>query len=72
MTKGQEQKEAEKTMTQADISKGVYGKRITEPILGNYFKFPERTTGRHDFQLDTSFAYVSIPCKIPVWSTKKE
>lgn len=58
LTKKQEQ-QAEQEMTKIDLSKGnVYGKRLEAPVLGNYYKLPERTTGRHDFTLDTSFAYV--------------
>lgn len=61
LTEKQEQQQAEKTLTLTDISKGsVYGKRLEDPILGNHFALPERTTGRHEFTLDTSFAYVRL------------
>ncbi|KAF2880421.1 hypothetical protein ILUMI_25755 [Ignelater luminosus] len=73
LTKKQEQ-QAEQEMTKTDLSKGsVYGKRLEAPVLGNYYKLPERTTGRHDFTLDTSFAYIPVyqhlimpaPCEMP-------
>lgn len=51
---------AEREMVITDFSKGVYGKRLEDPILGNYFHMPKRTSHRHEFQLDTSFSYVRM------------
>lgn len=56
--KEQQDKEAERITEKINV-KEIYGKRLTDPILGNYFKLPQRTFKRHDFELDTSFAYVS-------------
>lgn len=53
---------AERELVITDFTRGVYGKRLEEPILGNYFHMPRRTMQRHEFQLDTSFSYV-ISCK---------
>lgn len=47
-------------MKELDTPKVVYGKPVTEPILGNFYKIPERVIPRHEFQLDTSFTYVSL------------
>lgn len=58
LTKKQLRARAEKELTQQDYSKGVYGKRVTDPILGHYFHLPKRDTHLHDFTLDTSFPYV--------------
>lgn len=61
LSKQQEEKEKNKAMQkEKSYSKAVYGKRITDPILGNFYTVPKRETQRHDFQLDTSFAYVNI------------
>ncbi|KAK4876176.1 hypothetical protein RN001_012598 [Aquatica leii] len=50
-----------KTTVRVDITKAnVYGKRLDEPILGNYFKLPDRDTGRYEFSLDTTFAYIPV------------
>lgn len=58
LTKKQEQKKAERELTTADFSKGVYGKRAEEPILGSFFSLPKRKTHFPNFILDTSFPYV--------------
>lgn len=61
LSKKQEEKEKTKErQKELNISKVVYGKRITDPILGNYYSVPKRDTRRHEFHLNTSFAYVCI------------
>lgn len=61
LSKQQEEKEKTKErQKELTISKVVYGKRVTDPILGNFYSVPKRDTQRHEFQLDTSFAYVSV------------
>ena len=47
-----------KELTHVDHTK-IYGERLTEPILGHYYKPSERTTHFHEFKFDTSFPYVS-------------
>lgn len=58
LTKKQEQKKAERELTTADFSKGVYGKRAEEPILGSCFSLPGRKTHFPNVILDISFPYV--------------
>lgn len=59
LSKQQEEKEKTKErQKELTISKVVYGKRVVDPILGNFYSVPRRDTQRHEFQLDTSFAYV--------------
>lgn len=61
LSKQQEEKEKTKEMQkELMISQAVYGKRVTDPILGNFYSVPRRDTQRHEFQLDTSFAYVGF------------
>lgn len=60
LTRQQEEKEKNREMLkEQDTSKAVYGKRVTDPILGNFYSVPKLDTQRHEFQLDTSFAYVN-------------
>lgn len=60
LTKKQEENEMRKEMAkESDGTKIVYGKPIKDPILGNFYKVPRRETQQHEFELDTSFAYVS-------------
>ncbi|KAI4460577.1 wd40 repeat domain 95 [Holotrichia oblita] len=60
LTKKQQALLAERELVITDFSRGVYGKRLEEPILGNYFHMPRRTSQRHEFQLDTSFSYIPV------------
>ncbi|KAF5307990.1 hypothetical protein FQR65_LT06558 [Abscondita terminalis] len=51
----------ERSTVHIDMAKAnIYGRRLEEPILGNYFKIPPRITGKYDFALDTSFPYIPI------------
>jgi hypothetical protein len=46
-----------KELTHVDHTK-IYGERLTEPILGHYYRPSERTTQFHEIKFDTSFPYV--------------
>lgn len=48
-----------KEFTNVDHTK-IYGNRVPEPILGNYYKPSLRTTQFHETKFDTSFPYVIL------------
>lgn len=59
LSKQQEELEKSRELQkEKNISKAVYGKRVLDPILGNFYTVSKLETQRHEFQLDTSFAYV--------------
>lgn len=41
-----------------NLRSSVYGRRLEDPILGNYFKLPNRNSHFPNIKLDTSFSYV--------------
>lgn len=60
LTKKQKEQAEKENLRVTDYSKNIYGQPLSEPILGNYYKLPRREVHRHDFQLDTSCAYVIL------------
>ncbi|KAH0822280.1 hypothetical protein GEV33_000511 [Tenebrio molitor] len=48
-----------KELTHVDHTK-IYGERLTEPILGHYYRPSERTTQFHEIKFDTSFPYIPV------------
>lgn len=59
LSKKKKQEQAERELLKEEYTEGIYGKALTDPILGHFFKVVEKDVGRHEFQLDTSFSYVS-------------
>lgn len=60
LTIKQLQKQAQKDLVHIDHSK-IYGNRLKDPILGEYYQVPERTTHTKDIKFDTSFPHVNLP-----------
>lgn len=57
MTFKQMQTKAEKELTHIDRTK-IYGQKIEQPILGNYYKQSKRTIHFYETKFDSSFPYV--------------
>ncbi|XP_022918540.2 WD repeat-containing protein on Y chromosome [Onthophagus taurus] len=60
LTAKQLAKMQEKVVDIEDYTKGIYGHRLEDPILGNFYHLPERKTHRHEFELDTTFSYIPV------------
>lgn len=54
----------DKDTTKIDHVRGVYGKRLEDPVLGSYFELPKRNSHFPNIKLDTSFSYVTTKAVI--------
>lgn len=59
LTIKQLQKQAEKDLVHVDQSK-IYGKALSEPVLGQHYRIPERTAKHRNIEFDPTFSYVSF------------
>ncbi|XP_076266144.1 WD repeat-containing protein on Y chromosome-like [Rhynchophorus ferrugineus] len=59
LTIKQLQKQAQKDLIHIDHSK-IYGARLKEPILGEHYDIPVRTTKPKDIKFDTTFPYIPV------------
>ncbi|XP_017784579.1 PREDICTED: WD repeat-containing protein on Y chromosome [Nicrophorus vespilloides] len=60
LTKKQEAAQAEKELEYKEGTRGIYGKRLEHPILGNYINVPEKTTHKFEISLDSTFPYIPV------------